>query len=194
MKAGLKFGGRFTGAATPSSNVTYQAIEFAIQAIRFGFALYEYDQLKKITIDLENKLEKTMLEGEERNAQNAKELEGKRKLFQEAMDREQATRVRALQSMEKQLEDQRKNTVRLEKVRWNAKTQEFSQQLHVAQEQIALIGSSITLLQDEIVWWKEIVDRQFGDAAIKTMHQVNQLEEDIRKLQVMYKNAAMNMI
>ncbi|MCV9901283.1 hypothetical protein OKS35_14235 [Exiguobacterium sp. N5] len=194
MKAGLKFGGRFMGAAKPSSNVAHQAIEFAIQATRFGFALYEYDQLRKITIDLEDRLEKVILQGEERNIQNAKELEDKKKQFQESLDRERAARIRALQSMEKQLEDQRKKSVRLEKIRLNTKAEEFRQQLLLTKEQLDLIGSSIVLLQDEAVWWKKIIDRQFGDAAIKTMHQVNQLEEDIRKLQVMHKNAAMNMI
>lgn len=181
-------------AAKPSSNVAHQAIEFAIQATRFGFALYEYDQLRKITIDLEDRLEKVILQGEERDLQNAKELEDKKKLFQESLDRERAARVRTLQAMEKQLEDQRKKSVRLEKIRLNTKAEEFRQQLLLAKEQLDLIGCSIVLLQDEAVWWNKIVDRQFGDAAIKTMRQVNQLEEDIRKLQVMHKNAAMNMI
>lgn len=194
MKAGLKFGGRFAGVGKVSPNLAQQAIEFAIQAVRFGFALYEYDQLKKITGGLEDILHDVKQQGEKQSSQNIKELAEKKKLFQESLDREQASRIRALKALETQLEEQRKKSIRLEQIKLEAKAQEFSQQLHVAQEQITLLASSIVLLQDEAAWWKKNLDRQLGDAAIQTMQQVNQLDEDIRQLQVMHKNAAVNMI
>ena len=194
MRAGLKFGGRFAGVGKVSPNVAQQAIEFAIEAVRFGFALYEYDQLKKITSNLEDILYDVKQQGEEKRIQNAKELEKKRILFQESMDKEQVARIRALKTMEQQLLEQRKKSIRLEKIKLEIKTQEFSQQLHIAQERITLLASSIILLQNEVEWWKKILDRQLGDAAVQTMQQVNQLDEDIRQLQVMHKDAAMNMI
>lgn len=194
MKAGLKFGGRFAGVGKVSPNLAQQAIEFAIQAVRFGFALYEYDRLKKITGSLEDILYDVKQRGEKQSSQNIKELADKKKLFQESLDREQASRIRALKTLETQLEEQRKKLIRLEQIKLEAKTQELSQQLHVAQEQIALLASSISLLQDEAAWWKKILDRQLGDAAIQTMQEVNRLDEDIRQLQVMHKNATVNMI
>lgn len=194
MKAGLKFGGKFAGVSSMSPNVAQQAIKFAIEAVRFGFALYEYDQLKKITADYQDRLDTIKRQGEVRDLQNKKELEEKLKLFQESIEKEQAARIRALKSMEQQLEEQRMKAIRVEEIRMNAKRQEFSQQLQEAQQEISMIESSITLLQDEAAWWKKILDHQLGEAAVQMMHYVSQLDEDIRQLQVMHKNAAINLI
>ena len=194
MKSGLKFGGRFAGNGRVAAGVPYQTIEFAIEVVRFGSALYEYGQLKKITVELESLLAKSQLEGEMLNRKNEEELREKRKIFQERIDAEQATRLRALETMQQQLEEQRMKSIRVEEARLNARTQEFAQQLQMVQQQVSLVGKAICLLQDDVEWWKQLLDTQFGDTAQQTMHQVNRLEEDIRQLQVMHKNAAINMV
>lgn len=68
---------------------------------QFGsvFALYEYDQLKKITADYQDRLATIKRQGEVRELQNKKELEEKLELFQESIEKEQAARIRALKSI-----------------------------------------------------------------------------------------------
>ncbi|WP_114571702.1 hypothetical protein [Exiguobacterium flavidum] len=194
MKAGFKFSGRFAKSGASSANLVGPAIDFTIEAINFGFALYEYNQLKKVSRELEHLLDEAKAAGKAQEEARIAELLRMKTAFEQKVDAERMIRQRSLDALKRQLEEQRIEIVRIERLKLEERTFNIRQEFIERTESLTLIERSIHCLAEEQEWFEELLAGQFGGAAKQTMEQVLQLEELIRQLQARYTALTKSMV
>jgi len=194
MKAGLKFSGSFAKSVKPNANLIMQGIDFSIEVVNFSFALYEYNQLKKVSRELESILSDAQNVGETDSKAYLEELAKMRDDFEKKIDSEQALRQRNLESLRKQLEEQRHAIIRIEELKVRNRVFDINNEFMQRAENLAIIEQSISMLSDELQWWESLLFKQFGNKAKETMIQVEELGEKIRELQNLYTVATKSLI